>query len=173
MASTKRKSVDSESTIEEENEETGALGRGKRAKKVARKLIASEEDRLKEAARLEKKLAKLRSATVIQEPKQVSLKAGSSVKQTGGIQASSNKTGKKALSITAVENGRYVCLFFIFVMHPLTSPYFIIFNYIFVAEKEKEVSSSVESNQPSISNKKTAAPKSPENPPTPAVEPSK
>ena len=110
MVGTKRKSSDSESAIEEQNEElkkdsleTEEMGRGKRAKKVNRKLVVSEEDRQKEAARLEKKLAKLKSATVIQEPKQVSLKAASSVKQTGGIQASSNKKGKKAAAPKSPE----------------------------------------------------------------------
>ena len=89
------------------------MGRGKRAKKVSCKLDVSEEDRQKEAARMEKKLAKLKSATVIQEPKQVSLKAGSSVKQTGGIQASSNKTGKTTVPVQQpLKMVLFVCLFF-------------------------------------------------------------
>ena len=157
------------------------MGRGKRAKKVSCKLDVSEEDRQKEAARMEKKLAKLKSATVIQEPKQVSLKAGSSVKQTGGIQASSNKTGKTTVPVQQpLKMVLFVFVFFylcdissciaLFLLH------FIIFLlYCCIVEKEKEVSSSVESNQPSRSNKKAAATKSPDPPPpTPAtVEPGK
>ena len=106
---------------------------------------------------MEKKLAKLKSATVIQEPKQVSLKAGSSVKQTGGIQASSNKTGKTTVPVQQpLKMVLFVFVFFylcdissciaLFLLH------FIIFLlYCCIVEKEKEVSSSVESNQPSRS----------------------
>ena len=100
MASTNRKLSDSESSMAEENEElakdslkTEELGRGKRNTKASRKLIMSEDDKQVEAARL-KKIAKL--ATFIQEPKKISLKTGSSIKQTGRIQQYSNKTEKSS-----------------------------------------------------------------------------
>lgn len=126
MAGNKRKASDSEVVSENEVASQENMGRGKRVKKVNRKLLMSEEDRQKEAARLEKKLAKLRSATTIAEPKQVSLK-GSSDRQTGQIQPSSqqpssNKTkqnekvaalfktqGKKP----TVKKGKYNFLYFI------------------------------------------------------------
>ena len=75
MAGNKRKSSDSLEVEEQEEVSAEAspvkLGRGRRVRKVSRKLIMSEEDRKKEAARLELKLAKLRSATVIPKPRKL------------------------------------------------------------------------------------------------------
>ena len=85
----------------------------------------------------------------------------------GRGKASSNKTGEKH----CIERLLKMVRMFVFYLCDLSSCialfllYFIIFLlYFCIVKKEKEVSSSVESNQPSRSNKKTATPKSPKTP---------
>jgi len=93
----------------EEKEEVSAeaspvkLGRGRRVRKVSRKLIMSEEDRKKEAARLELKLAKLRSATVIPKPPKVTLKSKTSSAVTGKKKAAATNSGQNTKKSTAVD----------------------------------------------------------------------
>ena len=107
MAGNKRKSSDSLEVEEQEEVSAEAspvkLGRGRRERKVSRKLIMSEEDRKKEAARLELKLAKLRSATVIPKPPKVTLKSKTSSAVTGKKKAAATNSGQNTKKSTAID----------------------------------------------------------------------